>query len=167
MSTLTTKLSFDFLSTLVSALDKQTARIPGRLSATYALASGTGADQADMIWMDTRTIAASGNEDLDLAGVLTGALGNTLTFATMKALIVAAADGNTNNVVITRPAANGVPLFSAASDAISVKPGGLFVWFAPGTGVTVTAGTGDLINMSNSGGGTGVTYDVAILGCSA
>jgi hypothetical protein len=49
-----------------------------------------------------------------------------------------------------------------------VRPDGKFVWVAPGaTGIAVTAGTGDLITLTNSGGTTGVTYDVVIIGASA
>ena len=145
------------------------ATITAAIRKTYPteLLSGTGSGNADMVWSDTRTLAASGSEDLDLAGSLTGHLGGTLTFVTVKAVIVKAAAGNTNDVVVSRPASNGVPLFAAGSDAIPVKPGGLFAWVAPGTGVTVTAGTGDLLHVANSGSGTGVDYDVIIVGTSA
>lgn len=167
MATLTAKLLVDFSAKEVSALDLATVSAPAALKHTYSFASGTGSNQADRIWSDTRTLAASATEDLDLAGSLTGALGTTLTFATLKGIIVKAASGNTNNVVISRPAANGVPVFEAASDAVAVKPGGVFVWLAPATGVTVTAGTGDLITFTNSAAGTSVSYDVVFLGTSA
>jgi hypothetical protein len=60
-----------------------------------------------------------------------------------------------------------VPLFLAASDGIDVQPGGVFLWVAPTTGVTVTAATGDILNIDNSSSGTSVTYDVVIIGTSA
>jgi hypothetical protein len=132
------------------------------------MTNGTGSGSANMIFSDTRTLSASGTEDLDLAGSLTGAFGNTLTFARIKAVIVSAASGNTNNVNVTRPASNGVPLFLAAGDGIPVKPGGTFCWVAPdATGVAVTASTGDLITFTNSAGTTSVTYDVVIIGANA
>lgn len=153
---------------LSSALDLATAAVPLDKLSRLTWTSGTGTNQADKIWHDQRTLAASANEDLDLAGGLTDALGATLTLAELRLLMVTASSANTNNVVITRPAANGVPLFSAASDAISVRPGGVFLWAGPlDGGVTVTAGTGDLINISNSGAGTSVTYDIVIIGASA
>lgn len=151
-----------------SALDLVTASAPVDFAERVTLTSGTGANQADRVFSDTRTLAASATEDLDLAGSLTGALGGSVVFARMKALIVRAADGNTNNVNVIRPASNGVPLFLAASDGIPVKPGGSFVWIAPdATGIAVTAATGDLITFTNSGSGTSVTYDVIIIGASA
>lgn len=166
--TLNATVTAQIVADLTSALDLVTASAPLSYRHRTTLTSGTGLGAADMVWSDTRTINASSNEDLDLAGSLTGPLGTTLTFARIKGLLVAAASGNTNNVRVTRPASNGVPLFLAASDGIDVKPGGCLLWFAPdATGVAVTAGTGDLINIANSSSGTSVTYDVVIIGASA
>lgn len=130
-----------------------------------ALAAGTGDGQANCIWSDTVTLAASGTADLDFAASLTSTIsGATLTFTKIKLLLVSAAAANTNNVVVSRPASNGVVLFSAASDAVSVLPGGIFLLTAPAAGITVTAATGDLITFTNSSSGTGVTYDVIVIG---
>jgi hypothetical protein len=133
---------------------------------TLTLATGTGASQADKVFSDQRTLTASATEDLDFAGSLTDALGAALTFAKIKAILVFAATTNTNNVVISRPAANGLVIFEAASDAIAVKPGGCFIWACPGTGITVTAGTGDLLTFTNSAAGTSVIYDIVVIGTS-
>jgi len=156
------------VATQLSALDLATAAIPLDAYHRMTWSSGTGDDQADLVFHDRRTIAASSNEDLDLAGVLTDAIGNTLTFVQVKAVLVVAATTNTNNVEVTRPAANGVPLFMAAEDGISLRPGAMLLWADPTDGgVTVTAGTGDLINVANSAAGSTVTYDVVIIGTSA
>jgi hypothetical protein len=120
-----------------------------------------------VLWHDQRTLASEATEDLDLAGSLTDSFGATVTIVKLKAVIVVAAAGNTNNVEVTMPAANGVPLFLAAEDGIPVLPGGEFRWVAPGAGVTVTAGTGDLLTFTNSSSGTSVTYDVILVGTSA
>ena len=166
--TLSTKLVLQLFATLTDTLDLSTVRDPLEYTFRDTLTSGTGADAADMLWHDTRTINASSNEDLDLAGSLVNGLGDTQTFVEIKGLVIAAASGNTNNVRVTRPASNGVPLFLAASDGIDVRPGGLFVFYNPGDGgVTVTAGSGDLLNIANSGAGSSVTYSVIIIGASA
>ncbi len=133
-----------------------------------ALANGTGSGQADLLFTDTRTVAASGTDALDLAGGLTDAYGTTLTFVELRAVLVVASSLNTNNVRVNRPASNGAPLFLAAGDGIDVPPGGAFLWTSPADGkVTVTAGTGDLLNIDNASSGSSVTYDVVILGVSA
>lgn len=165
---LSTDLNVRLAGTLTSALDLSTPTDSLVKTLHTVLTSGTGANQADMMWHDTRTLSASATEDLDLAASLTGPLGGTLTFARIKMVLVTAASGNTNNVNVTRPASNGVPLFLAASDGIAVRPGGCFLWTASdSTGVAVTAGTGDLLTFTNSAGSTSVSYDVVIIGASA
>ena len=160
---LTTQLTGDY----VKALDIANSTVDLNYVKRTDLASGTGAGQADLLWYDTRTLAASTPEDLDLAGVLTDAFGTTLTFAKIKGLVIVAAAANTNTINVTRPAANGVPIFLAAGDGVPVLPGGEFRWSAPGAGVAVTAGTGDLLTITNAAAGTSVTYDVFIVGTSA
>lgn len=133
------------------------------------LTNGTGANSADLMFHDQRTLAASGTENLDLAGSLVNPLtGEVMTFVEVRAVLVTAASGNTNSVQVTRPSTNGAPLFIGGSDGINVRPGGLFMWAAPADGgLTVTAGTGDLLTVTNTGAGTPVTYDIVIIGTSA
>jgi hypothetical protein len=164
---LTTVIDANISATLTSALDLVTASAPLALNTRISMATGTSTGLADLCWSDTRTVSASGTDALDLAGSLSGNLGGTLTIVKLKAVLVRAAAANTNNVRVNRPASNGVPLFLAASDGIDVLPGGIFLWVAPGAGVTVTAGTGDLLNIDNSSSGTSVTYDVVLVGTSA
>lgn len=135
------------------------------------LVTGTSAGQVDRIFHDTRTLAASANEDLDLAGSLVDALGVALTFVKVKGLFISAAAGNTNNVVVGGAASNGfVSWVGAAAHTVIVRPGavlGLFAGQADAAGYPVTAGTGDLLRVANSGAGTSVTYDVVVIGTSA
>lgn len=166
-TTLTALITLAVNGKQTNPLDLGTVVDPFAKSLAIALAQGTGANQADRVFTDTRTLALSATEDLDLAGVLVDAFGAVITFAKIKAVIILPAAGNTNDVQLTRPASNGVPLFLAAADGIAIKPGGAFVWVAPGTGVTVTPATGDLLTITNGGAGTPVTYDVILIGTSA
>lgn len=155
-------------ATYKNIVDLGTAVDSFRKTTKIELADGTGANSADRMFHDQRTINASSSEDLDLAGVLVNEFGAVTTFVELRAVLISAAPGNTNNVRVTRPASNGVPLFLAASDGIDVPPGGVFLWSCPADGkVTVTAATGDLLTVANSGAGTPVTYDVVIIGTSA
>lgn len=154
-------------ATHTNVLDLATASFPLSIQQALTLTDGTGANQADRIFSDTRTLSASATEDLDLSGSLTNAYG-TVTFARIKAIFVTADADNTNNVNVTRPASNGVPLFLAAGDGLPLRPGGIFMWAcSDATGVAVTAGTGDLITFTNSAGSTSVDYSVVIIGVSA
>jgi len=165
---LTTKYVAQVIATLTSPLDLSTPTDALDYTFRQSLTSGTGAGAADMMWHDQRTLSASASENIDLAGSLTGAFGTTLTFARVKGLVVAAATGNTNNVQVARGSSNGFTLFLAASDGLVVRPGGIFAWFAvDATGVAVTAGTGDILTITNGGAGTSVTYDIVVIGASA
>lgn len=168
-TTLNSLVTVQIASTYKNLLDLGTPTDSFLKKVLIELSNGTGANANDLMWHDQRTLAASGTEDLDLAGGLTNPLtGAAMTFVELRAILVFAASANTNNVVISRPASNGVPLFSAAGDALPIPPGGVFIWSCPADGkVTVTAGTGDLITVTNSAGSTSVTYDAVILGTSA
>jgi hypothetical protein len=144
------------------------------LKKLISLVSGVGADQADRIFTDERTLAASASEDLDLAGALVDPLGDPAVFARIKALIVIAeplggAPANTNNVVIGGALSNAwVGPFGAAAHTVALQPGNAFIATAKGaTAWPVTAGTGDLLRITNSAGTTGVTYQIALIGASA
>jgi hypothetical protein len=165
---LATDLSVRLAATLTNPLDLSTPADALVKAVTLALTSGTGASQANMMWHDQRTLSASATENLDLAGSLTNAFGTTQTFARIKLVLVSAAAANTNNVNVIREGTNGVPLFLALGDGIPVRPGGVFLWAATdSTSVAVTAGTGDLLTVTNSAGSTSVTYDIIIIGASA
>lgn len=164
---LSTTIDVNLAAVLSAALDLGAAGYSPVINKRITIPTGVATGQADQIFTDTRTVAASGTDALDLAGTLVGPLGGTLTFVKVKAVLVRAAAGNTNAVRVNRPATNGVPIFLAASDGVDVLPGGMFLWVGQGAGVTVTPATGDLINCDNSGSGTPVSYDVVIIGTSA
>lgn len=149
-----------------SALDFSTAEQNLQYNVSHAFADGVGANQAQRLFTDQRTLAASATENLDLSGVLTDAFGASLAFTEVKALVIKAAAGNTNDVLVGGAASNGfITPFGDATDVVRVRPGGTLVLVAPdATGYAVTAGTGDLLKIANSAGSTSVTYDVVIVG---
>lgn len=164
------QLAVSATATLTSALDLGTGSAPQALSRSMSLLSGTAAGQADRVFSDRRTLAASATEDLDLAGVLLDAFGAAITFARIKGLVIAAATTNTNNVVVGAAASNPWATLLSATGTVTLRPG---AFIAVGTGTTdatgyaVTAGTADLLKVANSAGSTSVTYDIHIIGASA
>ena len=151
-----------------SPMDLGTAELPFSLSKLIALAAGVGADQSDVLFTDTRTLAASASENIDLAGSLQNAFGSTINMARLKGIFIVAADANTNDVNVTRPASNGAPIFLAAGDGVAIGPGDFFAITRRGaTGFVLTAGTGDLVTLTNSAGGSSVTYSIVAVGASA
>lgn len=143
--------------------DLQTLQAPMQRSVSIALASGTGSGQANMMFADERALSSGANESLDLAGGLTDAFGTTITFTTVKAIIVESPSTNTVNVTLGAAASNQfVGPLGSATDTLSVRPGGVAVLVAPQTGWTVTAGTGDLLKVL--AGAAAVTYRITIIG---
>jgi hypothetical protein len=151
---------------LTSALDFTNVSAPLSRVYQHIFTDGAGANQANRLFHDQRTLAASANEDLDLAGVLTDPFGAAITFARIRGLVVAAAAANTNNVIVGGAAATQfVSWVGAATHTVTVRPGGFLALFAPDTtGYVTAAGASDFLRIANSGAGTSVTYDVILLG---
>lgn len=168
---LDSKVSLAVVASLTKSLDLANAAVPLSKSYAASLTNGVAAGQADRVFHDQRPLAASASEDLDLAGVLVDALGDSIAFAKIKALIISAAAGNTNNVVVGGAATNGfVSWVGGATHTVTVRPGAtlaLFAGSADSTGYAVTAGTADLLKVANSGAGSTVTYDIIVIGTSA
>jgi hypothetical protein len=163
---LTSALTAKIEATLTGSADHGTPTAALELEFAKSMASGTGSNQADKVYSDQRTINASSDETLDLTN-LTDVFGASLSFAKVKAILIKAAAGNTNNVVVgnaTNPFAG--PL-SAGTTTISISPGGAVMLAAPASGWTVTGGSADEIKIANSGAGSSVTYDIVIVGTSA
>ncbi|GAA3077830.1 hypothetical protein [Streptosporangium carneum] len=166
---LDSRLLVQLAANLTSSLDLTTVSAPLSFARQLNLADGTGLNQANRLWSDERTLAASASEDLDLAGVLTDPFGASITFARVKGLIVAAPLANANNVVVGGASSNPfVGPFGAGTHTVAVRPGGLLVLMAPdATGYAVTAGTGDLLKVANSGAGSSVTYQIVVIGAAS
>lgn len=130
-----------------------------------ALTDGTAADQANNAYAATFNISASGTSDLDLAGGLTNAFGSTLTFTAIKAIYIEADSTNSNDVIVGGDASGFVGPFGAATHTVSVAPGGCLMLVNPSAaGWAVTAGTGDILQLANSGAGSAVTGTIVIIG---
>lgn len=140
---------------------------PFNTSSLLQFSPGTASGQADVLYAATRTIAASGTANIDLAGVLTGPVGGTLTFGHVKAILMVADPTNTNDVVLGGAGSNTfVGPFADATDKIAVKPGATWLISATGTGWAVTAATADILLTANSSSGTSVSYTIYIFGTS-
>jgi len=167
----TPTLNISIVSTLTGTLlQGGTPTWPVYLNWAAPLTTGVGASQADKIYAPaTIVLAPSAGLDIDLAGVLSDAFGVALTMVKLKGIGIRAAAANTNNVNVSRPAANGVPWMLAASDAFALGPGGIFLLVNPGLAglATVTPGTGDLLRVDNSAAGTSVSLDLVVIGTSA
>lgn len=148
---------------LSGAVDLSTTHQDIDYSKIVDLANGTGADQANQVFVDTRTLASAANETLDLSGSLTNAIGESVTFTKLKAIIVK--NKGTTDLTIGNAASNQFASFlGGATQTLIVPAGGILVLTAPGAnGLAVTAGTGDQLKFTN-GSGASLDYDLILIG---
>ena len=161
----TADISLSIEAYLAAAPDLGNAKQRVTISENLQFKPGTAnIGQANILFADTRTLAASATENLDLAGVLTNAFGATITAAEIMAIFIRADTGNTNAVLVGPGASNGfLGPWNAATDRLRTLPGEWHMLTCQ-AGWAVTAGTGDLLFVGNGGAGTAVTYDIVLIG---
>lgn len=163
---LDTKVIINVSANQTSVLDLETPQSALSLPLALALTNGVGAGQADEKWSDERTLTTGQNEDLDLNGTaLQNAFGVNLALARVKYLLVVADPTNTTNITVGGAPSNAwVGPFGAATHTITLKPGGIIEVFDPSAGgYPVTAGTGDLLRVTNAAGAT-AKYRIVVVG---
>lgn len=141
--------------------------LPLSYGKSFALANGTGADQAQTVFaVQNVNIAASGSTTYDISGGVTDYTGATINLTKVRAILVYAYPGNTNTVNVFGAGANAfVGCVGSTTDVVKVNPGSLLLLTArDSNGCTVTAGTGDLLKIANGGAGTGVNFDLIVVG---
>jgi hypothetical protein len=164
---LTTAIRVDFQGALASASDLITGQCNVVTSGLNSFANGVAANQADVIWSDTRSLATGATEDLDLlGGGLLDPFGVAFAPAKVRALYIKAAATNTTNLTIFGDA-NSVPALNTAATTITLQPGGVFLMTWPAlAGIAVGAGATDIIQVVNGAGATAY-YNIIVVGTSA
>lgn len=164
-----TRINVEVVANESSVLDLGTASMPHRLAIQLALATGTGDNQFDIAWSDTRTLTAT-SEDLDLSGALTGALGSTFSAVEVGLILIRnRATAAASRLLVGAGSSN--PVFAgylgSGNDIRKVGAGGFDLWVAPldGGGMTVTNSSADKLKID--AGAATITYDIIVLGRSA
>ena len=152
-------------ATYTNAQDLSTPSDALSLTGTNTFTNGTGANQANVVWHDQRTLSSTTSEDLDLAASLASTLGGTITFTAIKAIYIEVTTTTASTVVeIGAASANQfIGPLKHSSDIASIGGGGVFLVSSPVDGWTVTAGTGDLLKINNTSAHS-ATYKIVIVG---
>lgn len=157
------KVSVD--AKFLNDLDPVDAEFNASLNYILALTDGNAANKAELVYLKTDSVTASGTDSWDLAGSLTDAFGNTITCTKLKGVIVwnkSSTAGDILNVI--RPATDGAAIFGADGDLSAIGPGGLFAWIVPSAAaVTVTGGDTDNIDITETGGANTVSYQIMFI----
>lgn len=160
-------------ATQTGANDYGADKFRPQVQAALALTDGTGANQANILFADQRTVATAANDDIDLAGALTDAFGATITAAELVAILIinAPISGPANTTSLTiGGGSNPVDGFLGGTTPTigPIGPGGVVLLACPtaaGLGA-VDAGTGDILRIANSAGAS-ATYQIVIIGRTA
>lgn len=165
MATFTGNVNVNVTGTLSNALDIGSAAHSFTKSYKQAFANGTAADQANAVYTDTRTVGGSADDDIDLAGILVDGLGSTITFTSIKGIIINSVSANGDALHLTDDGAAGFFTYlGATGDIIKIRPGGTFALVNPeADGYAVTATTGDILRITNADSSS-ATYDIILIG---
>lgn len=163
MSSQQSNIIVKIASTLTAALDLTSAVSQLNVEVNTALDNGTGANQANQVWSDTRTLTTGASETLDLNASLLNAAGESVTFTKIKAIYIRN-KGTTTLSIGGAAATQFVAAFGSATDLVKIPPGGVFLLTAPdASGFAVAAGATDSLKVANSAGAS-IDYDIALIG---
>lgn len=159
------RVLIDIAGTLAGVNDLGAPVMPFALRDSADFTPGTLAGQANIVFADNRSIAASSNDDLDLNGTLPAVFDGTVNLVSVKSVAIRAAATNVNDLIVGgAPTNTFIGPFGAAAQTFRIRPGDVLAFTARNTGWTVTPGTCDILRIANSGAGSAVVYDIIIIG---
>lgn len=133
------------------------------ISSIVEFSNGTGANQANVEWAKRGSILSGASEDIDVAGVLEDSFGDVVTLARVKGLCIASLSTSAGSLIVGNGPNPFASWLAASNDAILLPAGGVIQLCNPSAeGYVVTAGTGDILRLTASGGD--VDYDIGIIG---
>lgn len=145
----------------------------GGITYTKTLTNGSGAGNAQKIYVAAGTIAGAGTLNLDLAASLVDVFGNSITFANIKVLYVELTTATTATSIKvggadSAPFVNWIVSDGTITDeepGVIVRNGGMFMLACTdATGYAVTATTGDILKLTNLDASNTATYRVCLIG---
>ena len=159
--------SLDAGAEISGRVDSVTAGVNDFPSLAIDYTDGTSSNQAKTYFIDSRALAATTTESLDLAGSLADPFGTTITFTVIKEIVIAivSPDGSKKLRVGPQNVANAWQgPFGGTGATVYIEF--FHHWKMPSepyTGYTVTAGTGDLLVINNPTASS-ITYGIIIVG---
>jgi hypothetical protein len=161
---LTSKVEVKITGTASRTLDLISPTATLSVTKSQSFANGTGANQANIEFTDTRTLNDGANETLDFHdGSLYSSMGVALVLTKLKALLIHNKGLASLQIGGAATAQLGIVL-DGASDKIVIKPGGVLAITAPdANGVDVS--TNSKIKITHAGdNANAVDYDIVAVG---
>ena len=137
--------------------------------------SGTGADQADVVYADSATMIADAFADYDLSGTVKDIYGDNVVMARVKAVYVKNTS-TTASIIKVGGGSNGAGLnafdtwitstAADGSEGVLLAPDACILLWSPGaTAWVVTAGTDDLLSIEEQST-LAASFDLVVVGSS-
>ena len=163
--TLTANVALDVLANYVDSADLNTMRGVLSLKVTDSLANGTAANQANLVWYDTRTLAAT-SEQIDLAGGEREAFADVATFTNIRTLLIRNKQ-TTTGLTLTIGGGTTNPISTifgstATNCTETIGPDGWTHKHNPVDGFAVTGGSADTLKLD--AGTNTVVFDIIVIG---
>ena len=153
-----------FLSDQTETSGFGTTRDNVRYRIFQPFSDGTGTFSADLKYRGSGDIAANASITIDLVGGINDLLGNSVSFATVKSLVIENT-ATTTLVFGNPPVDSGWSAWcGAVTETLFIPASGVMVLAAPRTGYAIAAGS-DTIRLLSNGDGTG-SYRIWAIGTS-
>ncbi len=180
LSDLVVRIQLQLNANVKKAADLAAPAIPLVIGKTqdFAFAATPGANEANQIWWDRRTVAGNGADPLDLNGTLKNIYNESLDLTAVKAIIVL----NQSDLTTTTPAHTATDAHMAIGDiaaggtefqgpmndpgdGLILHVGGMFAITNPtATGWVVGAAASDILYIKNLDAADELLYDVIFVG---
>lgn len=165
--TLTTKLAGG-----ISAVGVKTdpafhkATTSPNVAVDVSLADGAAADQANILFTERIPLATSGISNQDLSGALLSIFGTAVIFVKVKGILVINRSDKTSpaTTAAITIAGNFVTTHYGVSTIIPLAAGDTWQHNSGTAGLAVTAGTGDVVTITNASGSETAEVDLIIVG---
>lgn len=158
-----------FATTQVSADTLASNQAAGNIEDINTFLMGTGAGQANLVYVKERTVASGANDDIDLNGTgIQTLLGANIAATTLVGLIIVnrPKTGAANTTTLTVGAGTNpvVGFMGGTTPTLIIRPGGMVMLECGAVGgiATITPATGDILRVANSAGAA-ATYQIGLL----
>ncbi len=155
------KLKITHEQTYTNVLDLESVTSTLTKAITKNITNGTGANKAQAVWSDTRSLLTTANEEIDLRAIVNGF--GTLTAAKIKYIIINPVTVTTGYRLLVGGAASNAwsACFADPSDILRVDSGSPVVLSSLVDGWTVDA-THKQLKIENPSGGT-FEYEIIVV----
>ena len=150
----------------IDSLDLSSPRDALSFVAAQNWTFGTGANQANVLYHDTITLADGANTTLDLyaSGTLVDAFGNALTMAAIKFLYIKNRSTD-SSLLVGGGASVDLLILAATSDILTISAGGFNMWCDPTAAGIVTSTNKNLYLEDDGAGAAGnKSIDIVAMG---